>query len=484
MTSLVLSGGRIVDPGNDRDEVADLLVDNGRVSAIGQGLTGDHRIDVSGLVIGPGVIDLHSHVHSIAGQRLQALDGVTTALDLEAGMTPVARAYADAAAQGRPLNYGFSASWAVARATLHTGQDIDPSLNSLLGMLGSKDWQRSSTARELDGWLDLLGGELADGALGIGILLGYAPQTEPSEFSAVAALAARSGVATFTHVRELMESDPATPVDGPSEVVRAAAESGAHMHHCHVNSTSRRHLDRVLGIVDDAQNAGSRVTVEAYPYGSGATAVGAYFLAPERLPAWGITPSSLVLVSTGERIADEARLREIRSTAPGAPCIVEFLDEQTPVDLGYLERALTFPDSIVASDAMPVYFPDGTQETRSWPLPAGGSTHPRTAGTFSRAIRMMVDSGMWSWSEVFRRCAWLPAQVLSFVPDAARKGHIGVGADADVVVVDPASVTDQATYTDPTRPSHGVRHLLVAGEHVVRDGALLPEAYPGCPLRG
>ena len=62
-----------------------------------------------------GFIDLHSHVGDLGGLRLQAMDGVTTALELEAGVTPVAEAYRRAGAQGRPVNYGFSASWALAR---------------------------------------------------------------------------------------------------------------------------------------------------------------------------------------------------------------------------------------------------------------------------------------------------------------------------------------------------------------------------------
>ncbi|MDF7111671.1 hypothetical protein NLR26_25015, partial [Escherichia coli] len=92
--------------------------------------------------------------------------------------------------------------------------------------------------------LALIEHELGDGALGIGILLGYAPRLDPAEYLAVARLAAAANRPTYTHVRELVEADPTTPVDGSEEVVRAAAETGAAMHHCHVNSTSRRHVDR------------------------------------------------------------------------------------------------------------------------------------------------------------------------------------------------------------------------------------------------
>src|SRR3954447_13740543 len=119
---MLLRGGRVIDPGTGWDGVADLLFRAGTVAAAGPGLparAGATVLDVSGLVVGPGFVDLHSHVHSVAGQRLQAMDGVTTALDLEAGLMPVARGYERAGQEGRPLHYGFSASWGAARAQAH-----------------------------------------------------------------------------------------------------------------------------------------------------------------------------------------------------------------------------------------------------------------------------------------------------------------------------------------------------------------------------
>lgn len=485
----LLRGGRVIDPGTGLDVVADVLVRDKVVAAIGPDLVvaeGATVLDVSGLIVGPGFVDLHSHVHSIAGHRLQALDGVTTALDLEAGLMPITRAYAEAAREGRPLNYGFSASWGAARAQAHLGIEPDARLESGFALLGDPRWQRSSSPAELTNWLSLLERELADGALGIGVLMGYAPRTDPGEFLAVARLAAAAGAPTYTHVRELIEADPSTPIDGSEELVIASAETGAAMHHCHVNSTSRRHVDRVLGLLKRAQAEGSRVTVEAYPYGAGSTGIGAFFLAPERLRAWGIRASNIVLVETGERIADDARLREVRATDPGAECIVEFLDEGDPADRDLIRQTLAYPDSIVASDAMPTLWPGGVTDTREWPLPPGGRTHPRTAGTFAKSLRLMVrESAVWSWGEAFRRCSYLPARVLDDIAPGARgKGHLGVGADADLVVLDPERITDAATYFDSVRPSVGVRHLLVGGTAVVRDGELQTDAYPGRPLRG
>ena len=166
------------------------------------------------------------------------------------------------------------------------------------------------------------------------------------------------------------------------------------------------------------------------------------------------------------------------------PCVAEFLDETDPADVALLQQPLLSAEACVASDALPVYWPDGATETLRWPLPPGGSTHPRVAGTFTRALRTLVrESGRWSWLEAFRRCSYLPARILDFAPAARAKGHLGVGADAVVVVLDPDAVTDTATYLDPTAPAHGVRHLFVAGTPVVRDGELVPDAFPGRPLR-
>ncbi|WP_353649658.1 amidohydrolase family protein [Nakamurella sp. A5-74] len=488
-TQVLLRGGRVIDPEARTDGTADVLVTGDTITDVGPDLPapdGAVVVDARGHVVGPGFVDLHSHVHSVAGQRLQAMDGVTTALDLEAGLMPVERAYADAAAQGRPLHYGFSASWGGARAQVLLGVDPDADIRTSLHVLGDPGWQRSSTPRELDAWLTLLRGEIADGALGIGVLMGYAPRSDPAEFLAVAQLAADAGVPVYTHVRELVEADPSTPIDGSEEIVRAAEETGAAMHHCHVNSTSRRHVDRVLATLDRSRSAGSRVTVEAYPYGAGSTGIGAFFLAPDRLSVWGLTPGNIVMLASGERVADEARLTELRRIDPGAPCIVQYLDEDDPADAALLHRALAFPDSIVASDAMPVTFADGSWDSRLWPLPAGGSTHPRTAGTYLRSLRQMVrETGAWNWVEAFRRCSFLPARVLDATTSAAtRKGRLAVGADADIVVLDPEQITDTATYLDPVRPSVGVRQLLVAGTFVVRDGELDPTAYPGRGLRG
>lgn len=121
MTSMVLSGGRVIDPGTGFDEIPDVQVSDGQVTALGHGLVGRCLLRCpwtrcrARLRRPPQLCAQHR------GHRLQALDGLTTALDLQAGAMPVARACARAAEEGRPLNHGFSASWASARGAVLAG---------------------------------------------------------------------------------------------------------------------------------------------------------------------------------------------------------------------------------------------------------------------------------------------------------------------------------------------------------------------------
>lgn len=483
---IVLRGGRVIDPESGLDAVRDVAVARGRVAEIGTGLRPARaELDVAGLAVTAGFVDLHSHVNGIAGLRLQALDGVTTALELEAGVTPVAAAYRAAAAEGRPVNFGFAASWALARMEAVAGIRLDAKLATFLDNIADPAWQRPAAPGEVSALLAWLSADLADGALGIGVLAGYAPATDPAEYLQVAGLAAEAGLPAFTHARDIIEIVPDVVIDGAEEIVRAAGQTGAHMHYCHVNSTSQRHIDRVLDLISRAQAAGAHVTTEAYPYGSGMTGIGAAFLAPERLGERGLSPSSLTYVPTGERIASEARLRELRQADPGGLAIIELLDENDPADRQLLMRSLTFPGAVVASDAMPLTWTGPVPGPLTWPLPGTAVTHPRTAGTFSRALRLLTrDGGQLSLAQALAKCSLQPARLLQDrVPAMRRKGRLQAGCDADIVVFDPATVTDQAGYASSTRPSAGIRHVLVNGTFVVRDSAIVAGALPGRPVR-
>ena len=108
-------------------------------------LDGATTVDVGGLVVAPGFVDLHSHAQTLPGRRLQACDGVTTALDLEAGRAPVEIAYAREAKRGSPINYGFSASWAAARMHVVADGPLDGGAAAIFGGLVGTEWQQAAT---------------------------------------------------------------------------------------------------------------------------------------------------------------------------------------------------------------------------------------------------------------------------------------------------------------------------------------------------
>jgi N-acyl-D-aspartate/D-glutamate deacylase len=484
---LVLSGARVIDPETGLDGVRDVAIRDGVITAVSaEPLTGARVLDVSGKVLTPGFIDLHSHAQTVTGLRLQALDGVTTALDLESGVLNFAKVTQRTAEEGRPINFGFSASWALARMHLLAGAPLDDiTPETAIRYMADPAWRRPASAAEVGRIAGLLEEQVGEGALGIGILLGYAPESGRAEYVELAALAQRLDVPTYTHTRYISKEEPHTSLEGASEVIAAAAGTGAHMHFCHVQSTSGWQADQIVSMLERAQRWGIRVTTEAYPYGSGSTGVGAAFLAPDQLHRLGIKPSDITFLPTGEDIADEDRLRELRATDPGGTIVMRWLDETDEQQRQVLLRSLLMPDTAIASDAMPLVH-GRTLLTDEWPVPEGTLTHPRSLGCYSKVFRWLVrELGVLTLPEAVKRCTLIPARVLegSF-PAMARKGRVQAGADADLVVFDPDTVTDRATGREPWHASTGFEHVLVGGVAVVRDGAPVLGAMPGRAITG
>jgi Amidohydrolase family len=481
---LALTGARVIDPETGLDGVRNVGIRGGRIAAVTtEPVTGRRAVDVSGLLLAPGFVDMHSHAQTRAGLSLQAFDGVTTALDLEMGAVDVEAQLTRAEQEGRPLNFGFSASWLLARMSLLDGlPEAEPMAMFAAGQSGT-GWQ--APLNDPDRLLGHLQGELAAGGIGIGVLLGYAPETEAAEYLQVAELAAGSGVPTFTHGRHLSTVPPRDVVAAVQEVVSAAERTGAHMHVCHLNSSSLRLIERTAAIIEQARGRGARVSAEAYPYGSSATVVGAPFLAPEALGAIGVEPRGIRDLTTGRFLRDAEEVRALRLAAPETLVAVQWLPDPEGADRDVLLRSLLLPDTVLASDALPVTLPEGADPAVGWPLPPGARTHPRSAGCFGRYFSWVQrELGAVDLREALRRCSLLPAQILeATVPAMRRKGRVQVGADADLVVLDAQTFADRAT-DDVVAPSVGVRHLLVGGTFVIEDGILDVSSRAGCPVRG
>jgi N-acyl-D-aspartate/D-glutamate deacylase len=490
MGGLVISGGRVVDPASGMDATGDVAVVDGRIAAVGSSLgSAERAIDATGLVVAPGFIDLHAHGQSIPADRMQAFDGVTTTLDLEAGVLPVASWYRRWAEKGRVLNYGAAANWAFARIGAMTGSNAESSLEAFGNAMRDRRWiDNVATDAEVAGILERLANGLNEGGIGIGILNAYAPGAGVQELTAVCQLAKAHEVPTFTHVAFMSRIDPESAAEAYIRLIGYAGATGAHMHICHFNSSSKTDIERCTALIKKAQEQGLPITVEAYPYGTGSTVLAAAFFSdPKFEERNGLGYDSVQRVADGRRFRDREELLAAQAEEPSTLVLWHVLDiENNQHHRDLLDMAVLYPGGAIASDAMPWTLADGSVYTGdAWPLPDDATSHPRSAGCFTRFIREWVrERRTISLMEGVRKCALIPAEILSASTPAMRnKGRLQVGADADIVAFDFETISDRATFSQMNRPSEGVKHLVVSGEVLISDGVLDVAARPGKPVR-
>jgi N-acyl-D-glutamate deacylase len=490
MHDLVIKGGRVLDPQTGFDAVAHLAVDNGRIAAIGSDVGPARRtIPAQGLAVAPGFIDLHAHGQCLPADRMQAFDGVTTSLELELGVWPVARWYDEQAHTGRLLNYGASAGWVFARIAAMTAQQTESTIAGMGRAMQDRRWaDEVGSVDEITDIVARVRAGLHQGGLGIGFPNAYAPGAGVKEISELCSVAAAFGTPTFTHIAYMSNVDPLSSIEAYTRLIGLAGSTGAHMHICHFNSTSLQDVERAAELVRNAQSQGLKVTVEAYPYGTGSTVVGAVFFADPAFPKrTGGDYSSIESLASGYRFADRADVLAAQAEDPGALVLWHFLDvAANDRHRQLLDVSVLYPGGAIASDAVPWLLSDGsTYLGDAWPLPEDVISHPRSCGTFTRFLREWVrERKALPLIEGIRKCTLIPTQILeSSTPSMARKGRLQVGCDADIVCFDPDSLTDRADFRNPNRPSEGVRHLFVNGEPVIEEGALLLDARPGRPVR-
>ena len=461
---LVIEGGRVLDPETGLDAVRNIGVRDGKIVRVSsEALSGRRLVHAGGLVVAPGFIDLHQHGQEMESQRVKALDGVTTALELEIGAPDVVQFLKSK--EGRSLiHYGTSASHVAARAAVFgaplPAEVIGPhaGIPEILPKSGPATDEAASPA-QTDAIRARLRAELDAGGLAIGMGIQYTPGATRLEVLDMFRLAAERGLPVYTHVRSAGRVEPGSAIEAVSEVIGAAAITGAALHVVHINSTCLRDSLECLAMVEGARARGLDVTTEAYPYIAGMTAVNSALFNPGWREKLGIDYGDLVLPDTGEHLTRQ-RFDELHNSNTTRWVLI-FANTQEVVD-----KVIPHPLVMIASD--------------------GATGHPRSAGTYSRVLKQYVrEKGTVTLMDAIRKMTLMPAEMLErSTPAARQKGRLREGADADIVVFDAGTISDRATFEKPMEPSVGVRYLVVGGTLVVDDGKIVPDVFPGRAILG
>jgi N-acyl-D-aspartate/D-glutamate deacylase len=447
---LVIRGGRVLDPETGLDKTLNVGISAGRIARISaEPLTGTRTVEAHGLVVAPGFIDLHQHAQDDVSGVLKAFDGVTSGLEMEIGV-PDVKAFLARKTGHSLINFGTTASHSAARAAAF-GQPLAPT--DLIPASGHSS-NDPATPAQLAQMQTRLNQELDAGALGVGMGIQYVPGATRDEVIQIFRLAASRHVPVFTHVRSAGRKEPGSSIEAVEEVIGAAAVTGASLQIVHINSSCLSDAPDCLAMVAGARARGLDVTTEAYPYTAGMTEINSALFDPGWQEKFGISYDALMLPNSGERLT-KARFDELHASATSTP-VVLFLNRQEVVDADIADPLVS-----IASD--------------------GELGHPRDAGTFCKILtRYVRELRTVTLMDAIRKMSLMPAQRLEKATiTARRKGRIQEGADADVVVFDPATVTDRATYEHPKEHSSGMQFVVVNGVLVIDKGALVPGVLPG-----
>ena len=345
---VVLAGGRVMDPESGLDAIRNVGIRDGLIVSVSETqLQGETVIDVSGLVVAPGFIDLHAHGQDLFSTRLQAQDGVTTGLELEGGTGDIDAWYALREGK-RVINYGATASHGAARALALGGQQ--------------------AAVREAAGLEHLavienrLREEVAKGALGIGYGIQYTPGARREEIFRLFQMSAEEGVTNFVHIRYAGMLEPGSSIEAVHEMIANAAGTGASVHIVHIGSSGIQQVPSLLELIQGAQEQGLDVTTEVYPYTAASTGIQAAIFDPGWRERLGAEYRDIEWVATGERL-DEQSFNQRREE--GGIIIAHIIPREM------VEIALAHPIVMVASDGVPF---------------VNGRAHPRGAGTFARVL--------------------------------------------------------------------------------------------------
>jgi len=510
---LVVAGGTVYDGSGGPPFRADLGISDGLIRTIGR--VGRSRaaavIGADGLAVSPGFIDVHDHTDTglLVNPRAESAvrQGVTTVVSGQCGGSPFPLTDEKAAEMRGSLEkkYGLAAEWKDITGFLAAIEKSGTALNytTFVGngtvrgaVMGYED--RPASAAELDRMRGLVAEAMAGGALGLSSGLEYTPSSFAStgELIELGRVAARTGGVYATHMRD----EETFVLEAVAEALRIAREAPIRLQISHLKvgfAVNWPKLGTLMDMLEKARAEGLDFRCDRYPYIAGATGLSTLFpiwsreggtegfLARLKDPAfdarirahlaeqekgYGSWDKILIsdVASDGNRALEGMNVLEAASGAGKAPyefmrdLLIEESDRVGMVSFyGHednLKRILSHPLVGIGADSEAVA-PYG-------PL-SQGKPHPRTYGTFPRALGKYVrEEKIVPLEEMIRKMTAMPAGQMGFV----RRGMLKVGWAADVCVFDPDRIIDKATFKEPAAYPEGVRQVVVNGQVVVDAG--------------
>lgn len=310
------------------------------------------------------------------------------------------------------------------------------------------------TQNQIEQTLTNIKASLAEGGIGIGVPIGYLPETNPNEMFKVFQLAGELNALVFAHVRK-------PNIISIQEVIANTALTNAPLHIVHINSMALGNIQLSLDMVEAAQNKGLDITTELYTYTAASTGLQSAIFSdgwPERL---GISYNDLQWVDTGERLTKET-FEKYRKQ--GGIVIIHMMKPE------WIRTGIAATGVIIASDGMPY----------------AALAHPRTAGTFSRLLGKYVrEEKVIDLNSAIEKITLLPAKRLEGISPMMRyKGRLQIGADADITIFNPNTITDKATFEKGLAFSEGIEYVIVNGIIAVKNGETVSDTFPGQPIFG
>jgi N-acyl-D-amino-acid deacylase len=471
---VILRNGIIIDGTNARRYRADLAVRNGFIYRIGnlRDSKATVELDVSGLIVAPGFINLHSHAsrQGISTAVNMLTQGVTTEIINAdgAGSLSIANQLKDFSAAGLAVNLGayigFNSVWA--------------------SVIGQAD--RRPTSNEIQKMRDLLTENLRQGAWGVSAGLDYKPGYFARTEEVVAVMQAATPWRTnFPNHDRLTPESNYSSLAAISETIEIGEKSAVMpvITHMKVQGHEQGNAAKAIALMRAASARGHETVADIYPYLAGQTGLGSLFV-----PAWAmeggraemlkrfrdttlrpriaqeietaiaarvLTPDNIYVSSHQRQFSEYMRERN----AGAGETMIGLLEKESPMAImkfgaeSDLKELLRFPGSAISCDC-------GASEERPGLHPRFFGTFPRVLGHYVRATKTLT------LEDAIRKMTGLPASILGM----ADRGFLSVGMVADIAVFDPLTIIDHATYEQPTLASEGVRHVLVNGRLALRDG--------------